>query len=332
MKLDNAKIAIIGATGLVGEKILGVMDERGMIPGELRLFASSRSAGNIAKFAGLEIPVNSLSGRGTEDLDIAVIAAGLKVSKAWAPRLAKTGAIVIDKSSAFRRDPDCPLVMPPVNPEAVSDIPKNIIASPNCSTAGFVVAAAPLISRFGAPVRVDIATYQAVSGAGRDAIEVLNNQRKGEPEQGPFPVPIFRNLIPQIGEEDEFGYNEEERKLIAESRRILNLPELDISATAVRVPVDNCHSLAVTFEFAESLKLPEVLAALESAPALRLVKTGEIACPLAACGTDDVLAGRIRISPSNDRVLSMFLVSDNLRRGAATNAVESVELVLERVL
>jgi len=307
------------------------MAERGILPRELILTASARSAGGAVRFGGKDYVVETVEGCIKRKPNVAVFCAGGQVSREWAPKFVEAGALVIDKSSAWRSDPDCPLVVPQVNPVALESIPKGIVASPNCSTAGFVIALKPLIERFGEPRHIFVATYQSVSGAGAGGNEALIRQRNGEDFEGIFPQKIFDNVIPVIGAIDANGFNIEETKLADETRKILAMPNLHITATAVRVPIIACHSEAVTIEFASDASADEAERVLECAPGLRLMKSPEFPTPLSAVDFDDVLVGRIRNTPGDRSVLSMFICFDNLRRGAATNAVDLIEHLARKI-
>ncbi len=331
MRFADVDMAIVGATGLVGRMILKVMEERELSPRSLALIASERSAGSKIIFRKKIIEVEALSDKSLRGFEIAIFAAGAAVSRRWAPVFAADGTIVIDKSSAWRADPDCPLVVPQVNPELIADIPKGIVPSPNCSTAGLVIALKPLVERFGAPEHIFVATYQAVSGAGKAGTTTLSRQRRGEDSLGMFDKPIYDNVLPIIGSVDECGFNEEETKLTNETRRILDIPDLELTATAVRVPIEVGHSEAVTMLFKNEASATEATEALRAAPGLKLLDGEDFPNPLEAAGIDDILVGRIRNTPEDPRVLSMFISFDNLRRGAATNAVELAQLVAERL-
>jgi len=328
LKFTDAKIALVGATGLVGRHILQVMEERELNPANFALFASEKSAGGKVEFMGKSYTLAPLSKDAVDGFDIAFFAAGAKVSLEWAPVFVEGGAKVVDKSSAWRVDPDCPLVVPQVNPNALDNIPKGIIASPNCTTIGFVLALKPLIDAFGEPEHIFAATYQAVSGAGKDGTDALCQQRLGKKYAGPFNKPIFDNILPSIGSLGPCGFYQEESKLIIESRKILGISTLDISATAVRVPVNNGHSLVVTILFHDKVDLNKAAESLASAPVIRFIDDNDYPTPLEASGQDDVLIGRVRTTPGNSRALSLFITFDNVRRGAATNAIEIAEIIL----
>ena len=331
MKFSDAKIALVGATGLVGRHILQVMEERRLNPSKFVLFASEKSVGGEVGFLGTSYKLEPLIKDYTGGFDIAFFAAGAKVSLEWAPVFVNGGAKVIDKSSAWRVDPDCPLIVPQINPHALDNIPKGIIASPNCTTIGFVLALKPLINAFNEPEHIFAATYQAVSGAGKDGTDALHQQRLGKDYAGPFKKPILDNVLPSIGSLGPCGFYQEESKLIIESRKILGISTLDISATAVRVPVVNGHSLVVTIIFRDEVDVNKAAETIASAPAIRFIDDNDYPTPLEASGQDDVLVGRLRTIPGNSRALSLFLTFDNVRRGAATNAIEIAEIIVEKM-
>ena len=328
MKFTDAKIAIVGATGLVGRNILSLMEEREHKPAKLALFASKKSEGRSVKFLGDDLPVSLLPENNIGNFDIAFFAAGSSVSFEWAPRFVSDGAVVIDKSSAFRDDPDCPLVVPQINQKELDNLKKGIIASPNCSTIGFVLAIKPLIDLFGIPKHIVVATYQSVSGAGKEGLEALRFQRLGEDYSGPFGKPIYNNILPAIDELGPDGFYKEETKLMTETRKILGIEDLEITATAVRVPVNIGHSEAVTLFFTREVDLGAAETALKSAPTIIVSDFDDYPTPLEVAKTDDVVVGRIRTHPSDERVLCLFLAFDNLRRGAVTNALDIAELIL----
>ena len=322
MKISDCRLAIVGATGLVGEYLLKVLESRGLRPKQLALFASQRSAGKKITFADKEYAVSALKRDNIGDYDAAIFAAGGKISKDFAPVFAEKGCIVIDKSSAWRDDRDCPLVIPQINSDALVNIPKKIVASPNCSTTGLILALKPLIDAFGVPEHIVVATYQSVSGAGRAASDALERQRGGFTAPEPFAEMIFDNLIPAIGKIDGDGFFTEETKLIHESRKILNIKDLMISATAVRVPVEIGHSEAVTIFWNREIPVNKAIEALCEAP---LMELKDIPTPRKAAGLESVAVGRIRKTPGKPGVLNLFLSFDNLLRGAASNAIDILE-------
>lgn len=329
------KVAVLGATGAVGETMLSILAERGFPVGELVALASERSAGGMVAFGDDEVMVRDLAGFDPAGVDIALFSAGGTISKEYAPKFAAAGAVVIDNSSAFRLDPDVPLVVAEVNPEMVKQRPRGIIANPNCSTMQMVVALAPIHRRAGIE-RINVATYQSVSGAGRLALEELGRQtasllsfQGAEPER--FPVQIAFNLIPHIDEFMDNGYTREEMKLVWETRRILGDERIQVNPTAVRVPVFYGHAEALHIETREKLTAAEARALLEAAPGVEVVDErgpGGYPTPVThASGRDAVFVGRIREDLSHPRGLDLWVVADNIRKGAALNAVQIAELV-----
>jgi len=325
LSISDSRLAIVGATGLVGENLLRILEERGHKP-RLTLFASERSQGKKIAFAGMEQSVIALTRDKIGDYDFAVFAAGGKISREYAPIFAQKGCVVIDKSSAWRADPQCPLVIPQINAHALTNIPRGIIASPNCSTTGLVLVLKPLIDAFGVPEHIVVATFQSVSGAGRAASEALLRQRDSDSSPAPFPAMIHDNIIPAIGEIDETLFYTEETKLSEESRKILEIEELQISGTAVRVPVEIGHSEAVTILWKNDISLEGAIEELRKAPTIEI---SELPMPSNCAGRDSVIVGRIRKTPKTSGVLNLFLCFDNLRRGAATNAVDILEAIAE---
>lgn len=333
-KLYN--VAIVGATGAVGETMRSILEERNFPIGKLTLLASERSAGDRVSFKGGSLFVHDLAGFDPAGIDIALFSAGGDIAKAYAPKFAAAGAVVIDNSSAFRYDDDVPLVVAEVNPEAMANRPRGIIANPNCSTMQMLVALAPIHRAVGIE-RINVATYQSVSGAGRAAMEELGVQTKamlsfGELKTERFPVQIAFNLIPQIDVFLDNGFTKEEMKLIWETQKILD-PSIQVNPTAVRVPVFYGHSEAVHIETREKISAAQVRALLESAPGVEVVDepvAGGYATPVThAAGTDPVYVGRIREDLSHPRGVNLWIVSDNIRKGAALNAVQLAELLVK---
>ena len=324
-------VAVVGATGAVGSTMLRVLEERGFPVTELRPLASARSAGKPVEFLGREYPVRELSNTSFEGIDIALFSAGGPRSRAFAPAAVEAGAVVIDNSSAYRMDPAVPLVVPEVNEVAIRDH-QGIIANPNCVAAPLVVALKPLADAVGLE-RVIISSYQAVSGTGVAAVEELKAQAKGffaddEPEPEVYPHPIAFNVLPHIDVFDETGYTGEERKVIAETQKMLGLPNLPVSATCVRVPVLNSHSASVQIETTEPITAERARALLMAAPGVVLrdePQANVYPLPREATGRDEVLVGRIRNDLSHPNGLALWFSSDNLRKGAATNAVQIAE-------
>ena len=328
-------VAVVGATGAVGEVMLSILAERNFPIGKLVPLASERSAGSTIEFRGDDYVVQDLASFDPAGIDNALFSAGGDTSKQYAPKFAAAGAVVIDNSSAFRYDDDIPLVVSEVNPEQVKNRPRGIIANPNCSTMQMLVALAPLHRNYGIE-RINVATYQSVSGAGRTGMEELGKQTAAllgfndvEPEK--FPVQIAFNLIPQIDSFLDNGFTKEEMKLVWETRKILGDDSIQVNPTAVRVPVFYGHSEAVNIETREKLTAQAARELLEAAPGVEVVddrKPGGYPTPVThASGRDAVYVGRIREDISHPRGLNLWIVSDNIRKGAALNAVQLAELV-----
>lgn len=334
-------VAVVGATGMVGQKMIDVLLERQFPISGLKLLASARSADKIIKAGSNNYTVEEVSPQSFEGIDFAFFSAGGNLSKELAPEAAKRGAVVVDNSSAFRMDKKVPLVIPEVNPEAVYSH-KGIIANPNCSTIQMVVALKPLHDA-ATLKRVVAATYQAVSGAGKEAVEELQEQCRAyldgstvKAERIPYKgaqrtYQIAFNLIPQIDVFVDDGYCKEEIKMIQETRKIMSLPELPITATTVRVPVVNGHSIALNIELEEALDADEARTLLKKAPGILVADKPEqleYPTPLASDGKDAVFIGRIRPDFSITHGLNLWVVSDNIRKGAATNSIQIAELLL----
>jgi aspartate-semialdehyde dehydrogenase len=334
-------IGIVGATGLVGGMMLSILAERDFPAAKVRLFASARSAGRSLPFKGRDIMVEDAATADYAGLDIVFFSAGGSTSKALAPKVAAAGAVVIDNSSAWRADPDVPLVVAEVNPEALNRIPKGIVANPNCTTMAAMPVLKPLHDAAGLK-RLIASTYQAVSGGGLEGIEVLRDQilaggdgiealaKDGQAvDLGPlrkWVAPIAYNVVPLNYVLGEDGYTEEELKLRDESRKILNIPGLKVAATCVRVPVFTGHALSINAEFERPLSPQAALDLLKEAPG---VEIAEAPNPLAVTGRDPVQVGRVRRDPSADNGLVLFVAGDNLRKGAALNAVQIAEVLLK---
>jgi len=329
------KVAVVGATGAVGEVMLSILAERKFPVSELIALASERSAGADVDFGGRRVPVQELATFDPAGVDIALFSAGSSISREYAPKFAAAGAVVIDNSSAFRTDNDVPLVISEVNPEAVRQRPRGIIANPNCSTMQLLVALAPIHRAVGIE-RINVATYQSVSGAGRSALEELGRQtgqllnfQPVDPQR--FPVQIAFNLIPHIDDFLENGYTREEMKLVWETRKILADDSIQVNPTAVRVPVFYGHCEAVNVETRTKISAAEVRRLLQSAPGVEVVDepvSGGYPTPVThASGTDPVYVGRIREDFSHPRAINLWVVADNIRKGAALNAVQLAELV-----
>ena len=339
-------IAVVGATGQVGAVMRELVAER-FADADVRLFASSRSAGTTLMHLGRDILVEDVAAGDFAGIDIALFSAGGAASKEYAPRFAAAGAIVIDNSSAWRKDPEVPLVVSEVNPDALDSIPKGIVANPNCTTMAAMPVLKPLHEAAGLE-RLIVSSYQAVSGSGLAGVQELHSQalavvegadalaHDGSAVEFPAPVkyvaPIAFNVVPLAGSVVDDGSNEtdEEQKLRHESRKILGLPDLAVSGTCVRVPVFSGHSLVVNAEFAEPISPEQATALLEAAPG---VEVTDVPNPLQAAGADPSFVGRIRVDQSvpGGKGLALFISNDNLRKGAALNAVQVAEVVAERL-
>ena len=334
------RVAVVGATGAVGSTILGIMRERAFEAGEIVPFASERSAGRTVDFGRERLTVRALSPEAIQGFDLALFSAGSGVSEEWAPRFADAGAAVVDNSSFWRMKEDVPLVVSEVNPEAL-DGHRGIVANPNCSTMQMVVALKPILDAAGIE-RLVISTYQSVSGTGQRAVEELHDQALAQLEAKHMPAPsvyphqIAFNVLPQVETfKDGDDYTTEERKMMAETRKILGADEIGISATCARVPVYTGHSESVNVQTRDPLSPEECRELLSAAPGLRVVdrpSDGLYPTPIDAAGQDDVLVGRVRRDPSHERCLNLWIVGDNLRKGAATNAVQVAELLSVRGL
>ncbi len=332
-------VAVVGATGAVGQEMIRVLEQRNFPVKKLVPLASSRSAGKRVKFKGEEWIVEELKPESFEGVDIALFSAGGERSKQFAPEAVKRGAVVIDNSSAFRMEPDVPLVVPEVNPEDV-DWHKGIIANPNCSTIQMVVVLKPLHD-LAKIKRVVVSTYQAVSGAGAQAIEELKEQTRavldGKPVPPPVKIPrqIAFNCVPHIDKFFPNGYTREELKMINETKKIMHDDSIKVSPTCVRVPVFVGHSESVNVEFERPITVDEAKEALERAPGVTVMDDFEnlvYPTPIDVAGKDDVLVGRIRKDDTIENGLNLWIVGDNLRKGAALNAVQIAELLIEKGL
>jgi len=331
-------VGIVGATGLVGEMMRVLLAERKFPMASLRVFASARSAGSTLTFEGREIVVEDAASADFAGLDVVFFSAGGSTSKTLAPKAAAAGALVIDNSSAWRSDPDVPLVVSEVNPHALNTIPKGIVANPNCTTMAAMPVLKPLHLAAGLK-RLTVSTYQAVSGGGVAGIDVLERQNRAVTASGAdlarngaaagltnpekWAVPIAYNVVPLNYEVVEDGYTEEEIKLRDESRKILEIPGLPVSGTCVRVPVFTGHALSINAEFERPISPQVALDLLASAPG---VVIDEVPNPLAATGQDPVFVGRVRNDPTVAHGLAMFVAGDNLRKGAALNAIQVAEV------
>jgi aspartate-semialdehyde dehydrogenase len=321
----GVRIAIVGATGLVGESLLTALEERGYEPSTLALFASARSAGSTRTAFGKSWPVRELAGASDfANIDIAFFAAGAATSSAHARAAASAGALVIDKSAAFRLDDTVPLVVPEIN--AARAIGARLIANPNCATIPLALTLAPIAREFGL-AWASVATYQSVSGAGRAALEEYRAQCAGAQEVSELPRRIAGSVIPENGSFDADGHADEERKIAAELRKILELPDLRVSATSVRVPVAVGHCEAVSFGTQRPATRAQIADALRPAPGVRFLDGAGYATPLDVVGTDDVAVGRLRPDDAHASGWLCWIACDNLRKGAATNAVQIAESI-----
>jgi len=335
---QSYRVAVLGATGAVGTELIQLLDERNFPISDLVLLASPRSAGQMLPFRGKSVPVQAVGDRSFEQVDIVLASAGGSVSKAWAAKAVAAGAVVIDNSSAFRMDPQVPLVVPEINPDA-ANVHRGIIANPNCTTILMAIAVWPLHQV--QPVRrILAATYQSASGAGAQAMEELKTQARAilagsPPPTNAFPYPLAFNLFPHNSPLDANGYCQEEMKMVNETRKIFGLPNLKIKATCVRVPVLRAHSEAVTLEFDAPFAPDDARQALRRALGVTLVEDWQanyFPMPADASGQDNVLVGRIRSDISNPLGLELWLCGDQIRKGAALNAVQIAELLVEREL
>jgi aspartate-semialdehyde dehydrogenase len=333
-------VAILGATGMVGEAMLSILDERDFPVSELYPLASGRSAGSTVRFGGTSHEVIDVAGFDFSRADIGLFSAGASVSDRYAPSAGEAGCVVIDNTSRFRMDEDVPLVVPEVNPEAISGYrARNIIANPNCSTIQMVVALDPIRRAVGIE-RINVATYQAVSGAGRGLVEDLASQAAdvlaGRALTASDTPPIAFNVIPQIDVWEDNGYTREEMKMVRETRKIFSDATIQVNPTAVRVPVFSGHSEAVHIETKAKLSADEARALLAEAPGVTVldhIGTGGYPTPVTeAAGRDAVYVGRIREDISHPRGLSLWVVSDNLRKGAALNSVQIADILVKSYL
>jgi aspartate-semialdehyde dehydrogenase len=338
-------LAVVGATGAVGTVMLDILSKRKDVYGEIRLIASARSAGKKLMCRGEELTVVALSPEAFEGIDIAMFDVPDEVSKEWAPIAARKGAVVVDNSGAFRMDYQVPLVVPEVNPEQIKNRPKGIIANPNCTTLSMIVAIGALHNQYGLKELV-VASYQAASGAGQPGLDILREQmnlvantnsgdsagdsRKVIKDFGPFSAPLALNVIPWAGSLKEDGYSSEELKVRNESRKILGLKNLKVSATCVRVPVLTTHSLAVHAIFDKEVSRQVAQDVLNNAAGVELVDDPEnhkFPTPADVVGTDPTWVGRVRKSLDDPNAIDLFVCGDNLRKGAALNSAQIAELV-----
>ena len=336
------RVAVVGATGLVGETMIRVLEERDFPVSELYPLASNRSLGRSVTFRGRQYPVLELAGFDFGQADIGLFSAGAEVSREYAPQAAAAGCIVIDNTSEFRYEDDIPLIVPEVNPEAIAQYrPRGIIANPNCSTIQMVVALKPIYDAVGIE-RINVATYQSVSGAGKEAVEELAQlsivllSGKGPVEARVVAKQIAFNCVPQIDRFQDNGYTREEMKMVWETRKILGDPTLRVNATCVRVPVFYGHSEAVSVETATKITAAQARALLEKAPGIEVFDErragGYPTAATEAANRDTVYVGRIREDLSLDRGLNLWIVADNVRKGAATNSVQIAEILVRQAI
>lgn len=327
------KIAVVGASGLVGQKMLEVLSERKFKITELLLVASERSIGKKINFNGEEHPIISMQAAIEAKPDIALFSAGGSVSLEFAPKFVEAGTVVIDNSSAWRMDPTKKLVVPEVNGHVLR-IDDRIIANPNCSTIQLVVAIKPLHDAFSIK-RIVVSTYQSVTGSGKGAVDQLNGEREGKNTQKVYPHKIDMNALPHIDVFQENGYTKEEMKMVNETMKIMGDDSIKVTSTCVRIPTVGGHSESVNIEFNQEFDLEEVMSLLANAPGVTVVdnpSNNEYPMPLTAHDKDDVFVGRIRRDETQPKTLNMWVVSDNLRKGAATNTVQIAEYLAENSL
>jgi aspartate-semialdehyde dehydrogenase len=336
--MSRLRVAVVGATGAVGEEMMRVLESRRFPVSDLVPLASERSRGKKVEFHGEPVEIRVLSKDSFKGVDLALFSAGAGISREMAPYAVEAGAIVVDNSSAFRMEPEIPLVVPEVNPEMIEKH-KGIIANPNCSTIILVVGITP-IHRLSPIQRIVASTYQAASGAGAKGMDALSRELAGEnrasdtvpvntkAKDSPFPHRLAGNLIPRIDVVQDNGYTKEEMKMVLETRKIMGLPPIPISATCVRVPVERAHSESVQITTKKPLSLEEIRAAIEAAPGVSLEdapREDVYPTPLVVSGADDVVVGRIRKHPSEPATYDLWIVGDQIRKGAALNAVQIAE-------
>ena len=329
--MKKYNVAVVGATGLVGQTFLKVLKERNFPVEKLYLYASARSAGKIVNFDGKDYTVIELKEENIkDDIDVALFSAGGSISKEYAPKFKAKGAIVIDNSSAWRMEKDIPLVVPEANPEAL-DGHNGIIANPNCSTIQVMPVLKVLADKYGLK-RVVYSTYQAVAGSGQKGIDDLEANLKGEPSKN-YPHQIAFNLLPHIDVFLDNGYTKEEIKMVEETRKILGLPDLKVTATCVRVPVKMGHAVSVNVELEKSFDLKDVFKAFEEKEGVVVkddVSKNVYPMPIEAEDTDEVYVGRIRRDESVENGLNLWVVADNIRKGAATNTIQIAETLIKK--
>ncbi|MGR3275283.1 aspartate-semialdehyde dehydrogenase [Acaryochloris marina NIES-2412] len=332
------RVAILGATGAVGAELISLLEERDFPLSSLKLLASPRSAGQTLTFKGETIKVEEVNEAAFQNIDLVLASAGGSVSKTWAPKAVKAGAVVVDNSSAYRMDPQVPLIVPEVNPDAVTQH-QGIIANPNCTTILMNVVVWPLHQL--QPVqRIIASTYQSASGAGARAMEEVKVQAQAmlngdAPPTEIFPYPLAFNLFPHNSDLNANGYCTEEMKMVQETRKIFNVSDLRVSVTCIRVPVLRAHSEAINLEFSQPFSVEKARSILQDSPGVKLVEDWQanyFPMPIDASGRDEVLVGRIRQDISHANGLELWLSGDQIRKGAALNAVQIAELLVERQL
>ena len=327
------KIAVVGATGLVGRLILQLLEERNFPVDDLIPVASKNSLGESITFKGKDYSVVSVEEAVKLIPDIALFSAGGSISLEWAPKFAESGSKVIDNSSAWRMDPHKKLIVPEINADSLKK-DDMIIANPNCSTIQMVVAIGPLHKKYNIK-RLIISTYQSVSGTGKNAVDQLKKERTNDDVEKVYPHKIYQNLLPHCDIFEEAGYTKEEIKLINETRKILNDNSIKITSTAVRVPIEICHGESINLEFHNEFEIEDVVEVLKSSPGLKViddVNNDLYPMPISAANKDDVYVGRIRRDNSVENGLNLWVVADNLRKGAATNTIQIAETLLEKNL
>ena len=338
--MKTYSVAVVGATGAVGNEMIKILEERNFPVGKIKLLASERSLGKSLDFKGRDIPVEVLDENSFAGVQIGLFSAGGGISEKFAPIAAQAGCVVVDNTSAFRMDPDVPLVVPEVNPEAIAQYTKKgIIANPNCSTIQMVVALKPIYDAVGIK-RIVVSTYQAVSGTGKKAIEELANQTKAlllfqDVQVKVYPHQIAFNCLPQIDVFLDSGYTKEEMKMVNETKKIMNDPSIGVTATAVRVPVFFAHSESVNVETKKKITVQGVKDLLSRAPGVCVVdnpQNREYPLAIHAAGKDETFVGRIREDDSIENGINLWVVSDNIRKGAALNAVQIAEILIKDYL
>jgi aspartate-semialdehyde dehydrogenase len=332
-KSREMKIAIVGATGMVGKVLLKLLEERNFPIKELILVASERSIGRELVFKGIPYKILGLQDAVDAKPDIAIFSAGGSISLEWAPKFASTGTTVIDNSSAWRMDPTKKLIVPEINATILTKEDK-IIANPNCSTIQLVMALAPLHKKYQMK-RIVVSTYQSVSGTGIKAVQQLENEIAGQSGEMAYPYPIHKNALPHCDVFEENGYTREEMKLAREPQKILDDPTFSVSATAVRIPTAGGHSEAVNVEFVNDFNVSDIRKLLYNTPGITLQdnpETNTYPMPIYAQNKDDVFVGRIRRDETQPNTLNLWIVSDNLRKGAATNAIQIAEYLMNKDL